>query len=100
MGDQGDAIDIRGSAKDRLGRQRPLAIVSAQGPLTGVKRTPKTLEILNSDFRFRPQALVIGRVFRDLDPSTMVVHTIRGESHDLLCRTRRLTTNGQYLHHR
>ncbi len=39
-----------------LGRQRPLTIVSAQGPLTGVKRTPKTLEILNSDFRFRPIA--------------------------------------------
>jgi len=43
--------------------------------------------------RFRPEALVIGRVFRDLAPSTMVVQIITGESHDLLCRTRRLTAN-------
>jgi len=34
-----------------LGRQRPFNIVSAEGPLPGAKRTLKTLEILNCDFR-------------------------------------------------
>ncbi len=50
--------------------------------------------IVQSNFRVRPEALVIGRVFRDLAPSTMVVQIIKGESHDLLRRTRCITTNG------
>ena len=47
-----------------------------------------------------PKALVIGRVFRDLVPSRIAAHIQIGEHHDLLCRIRRVTTNGQYLHHR
>ncbi len=39
-----------------LGRQRPFAILSAQRPLLGVKRTSKTLGLRDSDFRFRPEA--------------------------------------------
>jgi hypothetical protein len=45
----------------------------------------------------RPQALVIGRVSRDPAPSRMLVRIHKGEHHDLLCRTRRLTANGQHL---
>jgi len=37
------------------GRQRPLASLSAQRPLSGVKWKLKKLEILDSDFRFRPR---------------------------------------------
>ncbi len=49
-----------------LGRQRPFAILPGQRPLPGAKRTSKSLEIRNSDFRFRPIAdiqalLVTGR---------------------------------------
>ena len=40
---------------------------------------------------FRPEAYVIGRVLRDPAPSTMVMHITEGDSHDLLCRTRRIT---------
>ena len=49
---------------------------------------------------FRPEALVIGRVFRGLVLSTMVVHIVNGDSHDLLCRNRRLAANRQHLCHR
>ncbi len=39
-----------------LGRQRPFSAILLEGPLSGAKRTSKTLEILDSDFRFRPEA--------------------------------------------
>ncbi len=43
-----------------MGRKRPLDILSAQCPLSGVKQTSKTLEMLDSDFRFRPNAAIRG----------------------------------------
>ncbi len=39
-----------------IGRQRPFSAILLEGPLSGAKRTSKTLEILDSDFRFRPEA--------------------------------------------
>ena len=44
-----------------LGRQRPLSTLPPRRPLSGAKRTSKTLEILDSYFRFRPQADVLSR---------------------------------------
>ena len=44
-------VEIQMSA---WGRQRPLTILSAQRPLSGVKWKLKKLEILDFDFRFRP----------------------------------------------
>ncbi len=43
---------------DRFGL-RPLTSLSREWPLTGAKQTPKTLEILDSDFRFRPGADIL-----------------------------------------
>ena len=66
-------------------------------PNSGHSFRPNQAEI---EVRFRPEALVIGRVFRDLVPSTMAVHIVNGECHDLLCRTRRFTAYGSPMCHR
>ena len=58
MGLCSDVPTLIGSeAMSAMGRQRPLASLSAQRPLPLVKRTSKSLVIQNSDFRFRPQAV-------------------------------------------
>ena len=40
------------------GRQRPLASLSRERPLSGVKRTSRTLGLRDSDFRFRPKPVI------------------------------------------
>ncbi len=86
-----DFVRVKGAESDN---SSALAILKRQH----VQYDPKVLSALERIVDTK--ALVIGRVFRDLAPSTMVVHNHQGECHDLLCRPRRFTAKRQHLCYR